>query len=338
MSTVEEPVGDQVEPALTEGSFSKPVLNDAQQDVLDRLRSVGVVRPAFEPGLREHLRLELERGMAPLIELLGEEDLYLSKHKLEQVHGCEGKFLAEEDIPFEWSVPIARGLVAHRAIEIQITSRTRWSALDLVDEAIARFQNDGRGVGEWLQRATEAEVDMVRAEANNALCSFQDCWPPLARKWRPATEVPMRAEFFAGRIVLTGKPDLTIGFPEGQTAGKVVVDFKTGRQSPAHVADLRFYALLDALRVGVPPRQLVTYYLDSATMHSEEVTNEILDATVARTVGAARRIVELRVGEREPRLAPSAVCSWCPALSTCAVGRAYRADRDEGIGDPDADD
>ncbi len=334
MSAVEEPV----ESALGEGSFSKPILNDAQQDVLDRLRSVGVVRPTFEPGLRDHLRLELERGMAPLIELLGEEDLYLSKHKLEQVHGCEGKFLADEDVPFEWSVPIARGLVAHKAIEIQITSRNRWNALDLVDGAIARFQNDGRGLGDWLQRATDAEVDTVRAEANNALCSFQDCWPPLARKWRPATEVPMRAEFFTGRIVLTGKPDLTIGFPEGQTAGKVVVDFKTGRSSPAHVADLRFYALLDALRVGVPPRQLVTYYLDSATMQSEDVTEQILDATVARTVAAARRIVELRVGEREPRLAASAVCSWCPALSTCAVGQAHLADRDEGIGDPDADD
>ena len=74
-------------------------------------------------------------------------------------------------------------------------------------------------------------VDMVRAEANNALCSFQECWPPLKREWRPATEVAMRAEFFTGRIVLSGKPDLTIGFADGHTAGKVIVDFKTGRTS-----------------------------------------------------------------------------------------------------------
>jgi len=320
------------------GTFERPKLNDAQQEIIDRLRSVGVERPRFEPGLRDALRLEIERGLAPLVQDLGDDDLYLSKHKLEQVHGCEGKFLAEEDVEFAWSVPIARGIVAHKAIEIEITSKRRWASLDLVDEAIARFQNEGRGLGDWLQTASEADVDMVRAEANNALCSFQECWPPLKREWRPATEVSMRAEFFTGKVVLTGKPDLTVGFAQGQTAGKVVVDFKTGRVSPSHVADLRFYALLDALRIGVPPRLLVSYYLDAADLQAEPVTEDVLDATVHRTVAAAERIVELRTGSRPPRLAPSAACRWCPALPTCDVGNAFLADRSEAIGDPTADD
>lgn len=319
-------------------TFERPTVNDAQQAVLDRLRSVGVERPRYEPGLREHLRLEIERGLAPLVEVLGDEDLFLSKHKLERIHGCEGKYLAEQELDFVWSAPIARGIVAHKAIEIEITSKRRWASLDLIDEAIARFQNEGRGVGEWLQTASEADVDMVRAEANNALVSFQECWPPLKREWRPATEVPMRAEFFAGRIVLSGKPDLTIGFAEGQTAGKVIVDFKTGRTSNVHVADLRFYALLDALRVGVPPRMLVTYYLDSADMQAEPVTEAILDATVARTVAAAERIVQLMTGEREPRLVASTSCRWCPALPTCDVGRNHLDEITDRIGDPDADD
>ena len=342
MSDVEMEATDQppvvVEAAPSTGTFERVRLNDAQQDIIDRLRSVGVERPRFDPGLRDHLRLEIERGLAPLIEALGDEDLWLSKHKLEQVHGCEGKFLAEEELEFVWSAPIARGIIAHKAIEIEITSKRRWASLDLIDEAIARFQNEGRGVGEWLQTASEADVDLVRAEANNALCSFQECWPPLKREWRPATEVAMRAEFFTGRVVLSGKPDLTIGFADGQTAGKVIVDFKTGRTSPSHVADLRFYALLDALRVGVPPRMLVTYYLDSGTMQSEPVGEAILDATVARTVAAAHRIVELRTGEREPRLAASGACRWCPALPTCEVGRSYLDDRSDAIGDPTADD
>lgn len=318
--------------------WSRSELNDAQRLILERLGMRPAERPRFEPGLRDHLRLELERGIAPLVEQLGDEDLFLSKHHLERVHGCEARYLAERDEPFAWSPAIARGIVAHKAIEIDITSKRRWASLDLIDEAIARFRNDGRGVGEWLQTAPEADIDMVRAEANNALCSFQDCWPPLDRRWRPATEVPLRAELFSGRVILAGKPDLTIGQADGQRAGKVIVDFKTGRYSPAHLADLRFYALLDAVRLGVPPRMTATYYLDAGDLHTEAIDEPILDATVARTVGAARRIIELRSGERQPAYVPSGGCRWCPVLADCETGTAYLAERDEAIGDPAADD
>ncbi|MFN8051055.1 MAG: PD-(D/E)XK nuclease family protein [Acidimicrobiales bacterium] len=336
MTDVEVPLP---EPDATPGTFErKPQLNAAQAEIMDRLRFRSEDQMTFEPGFRAELRLELERGLAPLVERLGDDDLYLSKHKLEQVHGCEGKFLAEEELDFAWSAPIARGIVAHRAIEIAVTSQRQWTPLDLVDEAIARLQNEGRGIGEWLQTATEADIDTVRADANNAVCNFQDCWPVLDRRWRPATEVSMRAEFFEGRIVLSGKPDLTIGRPDGLVARKVIVDFKTGRISPAHVADLRFYALLDALRLGVPPRLLVSYYLDAGQLQAEPVNEGILDATVRRTVGAAERIVALRSGEREPRLVPSGACSWCPALADCATGRAFLDDRSDRIGDPDAND
>lgn len=329
-------VAEGAEPAP--GSFeARPALNDAQREILDRLGMPRSERPRFEPGLRDELRLEIEKGLAPLVQQLGDDDLYLSKRKLEMVHGCEARFLADEDAEFEWTAAIARGIVAHRAIEIAVTSRRQWAPLDLVDEAIARLQNEGRGVGEWLQTATEADVDAVRSEANNALCGFLDCWPPLERRWRPATEVPMRAEFFTGRIILAGKPDLTIGQADGSVAGKVVVDFKTGRMSPAHVAELRFYALLDALRTGVPPRLLVAYYLDAGALQAETVTEEVLFATVDRTTSAARRLVELTTGAREPAYVPSPACRWCPVLDGCATGRAFLAERDDRVGDPEGD-
>lgn len=307
-------------------------LNDAQREVLARLGAKRSERPSFEPGLRDHLRTELEKRLAATVRMMGEEldeSIWLSKHKLEKVHGCEVRFLAEEDLEFSWSVPVARGIVAHKAIEIEITTERPWAPLDLVDESIARLIAEGRSVGEWLANADAAQLDAVRAEANNALVSYQECFPRLDRKWRPATEVPMRAEFFDGRFVLTGKPDLTIGHAEGPVAGKVIVDFKTGRKNPAHIEDLRFYALLDALRVGVPPRRLVSYYLDSASMTVEDVTEELLHSTVLRVAAAAQKIVELMVGEREPRLVASPACRWCPVLGDCETGRAaLRGDED----------
>ena len=309
--------------------ISEPTaLNDAQQEVLRRLGAPLSERPVFEPGLKDAVRLELERGLSRLVEDLDDNELFLSKHKLEMVLGCEGRYLAEQDLEFEWTPAVARGIVAHKAIEIAVTSQHAWAPLDLVDEAMARLANEGRGVGDWLQTATEADRDAVRAEANNRVCMFQDCWPPLDRKWRPATEVSMRAEFFEGRIVLSGKPDLTIGQSQGQTAGKVIVDFKTGRISPTHVADLRFYALLETLRVGVPPRLLVSYYLEAGHLQAEAVTPDVLRVAVNRTVDAANRIVELEAEARPPTLRPTPACRWCPALATCPTGSAFLEESD----------
>lgn len=313
-------------------------MNDSQREVLARLGAKKSERPVFEPGLRDHLRTELEKRLAPTIRLLGDdhdESLWLSKNTLEKVHGCEVRYLAEQDMEFEWSVPVARGIVAHKAIEIEVTTEREWAPLDLIDESINRLIGEGRSIGEWLATAPDAARDAVRAEANNSLVSFQESFPPLDRRWRPATEVPMRSEFFEGQIVLSGKPDLTIGHAEGNVAGKVVVDFKTGRRSPAHVEDLRFYALLDALRVGVPPRRLVSFYLDSATMAVEDVDEELLHSAVLRTASAASRVAALLIGEREPNYVPSPSCRWCPVLPECEVGqRSLSNDADDVSWEP----
>jgi hypothetical protein len=76
-------------------------------------------------------------------------------------------------------------------------------------------------------------------------------------------EGKVRAELFDARVVLSGKTDLALGQADGTTAGKVLIDFKTGGFSPAHIDDLRFYALLETLKIGTPPRLLASYYLEA---------------------------------------------------------------------------
>jgi hypothetical protein len=184
-------------------------------------------------------------------------------------------------------------------------------------------------VGAWLQTATPTEINDVRAQANSHLTLFQECWPPLERRWRPATEVPLRADLFEGRIVLSGRPDLTLGRADGQRAGKVIVDFKTGSTSPGHRHDLHFYALLDLLRIGTPPRLLVTYYLDRAELHSEEVTEDLLDAAIRRTIAGARQVIGLRFEGREPSFRPGPGCRWCPLINECEQGSSHLNDTDD---------
>ena len=301
--------------------------NPAQQEVVSLLGASKGDRPTFDAGLRDELRSGLEGRLEPLLATIksdrfDDDVLYLSKYMLAQALGCERKFMAEFIEPFQWSIPTARGTVTHKAIELSVHWRGEASPLELVDEAMARLQNADKSIADYLQRCDETERVELRAEAGAAVTQFLECFPPLKPKWRPTTDSPIRAELHDGLIVLSGKPDLTLGQPEGTVAGKVIIDFKTGRFSPAHREDLRFYALLEALRI-LPPRLLATYYLDQGRFHPEEVTHDLLLSAAERVVDGAHRYVELASRHREPTVAPGPACRWCPVQLDCNEGTAY---------------
>src|SRR5262245_31365846 len=111
--------------AVTPPAYRGPVatvaegLNPAQQEVIDALGAPPSERPVFDAGLRLELRAELEAGLTLVVETLDATagPLTITKHLLAAVHGCEVRFLEEDRAGFEWSVPLARGSVAHKAIE-----------------------------------------------------------------------------------------------------------------------------------------------------------------------------------------------------------------------------
>ena len=183
---------------------------------------------------------------------------------------------------------------------------------------------------DFLQTCTEAERAELRSTASDRVAKFFECFPPLEARWRPVTE--------SSQIVdLAGRPGAPPGQgrphaghrPRASQAGKVIVDLKTGAPNPVHRDDLRFYALLDTIRLGVPPRLVASFYLDLAEARTEPVTEGVLDATVARTVDAARRLAALRAGTTEPVYRPSYGCRWCVALAdVLAPGQRWLADDD----------
>ncbi len=300
--------------------------NEAQQDVIDQLGSNPDERPEFDRDLRHHLRVELSDALQPVVDRLPDgEDLNLSKHGLSQVHGCEVRFLEEDGAPFEVSVPIARGSVVHKAVELSVHWPGEPNPLDLVDEALARLTESDHWLADWLQTCSDADRAELRGESNALVVKFLECWPRLKAGWRPATEQSYRADLCDDRVHLRGKIDLALGRTVGQRAGKVIVDFKSGGFNPTHYDDLRFYALLDTLRLGTPPRRLASYYLDSASMRAEDVTVALLEAATARTVDGAATMVELRHGRREPVARPSFACRWCRHLPSCEPGTDFLA-------------
>lgn len=310
-----------------------PALNPAQQEVLDQLGASRDQRPRFDAALRHQLRRMLDDELDAVVGQIDDGDtLFVNKHLLATIMGCEKKFLAEEDDPFSWSVPLARGTIAHKAIELSIHWRRELEPLVLVDEAIARLAEGTDGLADWLQACSEVERAELRAEANERVAKFLECWPPLKPTWRPVTESRLRLELH-DRVVLSGKVDLALGQAEGGLAGKVLVDLKTGGFSRQHVEDLRFYALLEAVRVGTPPRLLATYYLDQGRFQPEPVTEELLFSTVARITDGVTRILDARRRDRDPRTAPGPACRWCVALTDCETGRQFLDDDETVRGD-----
>lgn len=303
----------------------------AQRDIVERLGAQRGARPEFAEDLSKQLHADISEALAPLAGLFEpEEPLFVNKHRLAQVHGCEARFLHDEEKEFAWSVPIAIGTVAHKAIELSIHWRGEVLALDLVDEALGRLSNDALSISSWLKPLPEVERAQLRGEACDRVAAFLECWPHLAPRWRPVTESRVRSEFLGGRVVCAGKVDLTLGRPEGQRAGKVLIDFKTGRFRPQHHDDLRFYSLLETLRIGTPPRMVASYYLDQGSLVEEAVTIDTLEAAAHRLVQGAELIVELTRDHRTPAYRPGPSCRWCPLLDECTTGQAHLAGIDEG--------
>ncbi len=301
-------------------------LNPAQQDLLGALRTGDEEPRTFDPSLRAELRADLEARIGPLVDALPQVPLFLSKHRLSQVHGCEVRFLAEEAEEFAWTPATARGTVAHKAIELSLNLRGSSAPLELVDGALTRLAEDDRSLGEWLRSCSPEEVAELRAEANDRVAKFLECWPPLKVGWRPVPESRVSADLCGEKVRLSGKVDLSIGFARGNVAGKVLIDLKTGMFSPSHVDDLRFYALVETLRLGTPPRRLATHYLDSGRLQPEDVTEDVLWAAVARTAEGVARVVELHHDGREPVYRAGPVCRWCPLYDDCPTGQAWVTD------------
>ena len=292
-------------------------LNPAQREVLDALRAPERPRPRYDAGLRAALRAHLEEELGPLAALV-DRPAVLTKRALGEVLTCEAHHLASTAAPFEWNVALARGVVVHRAIQLGVFRRDAPPPLELVDDALDRLADDpDAAVADYLLDLPEAERAELRGAASEVVSAFTELWPPLARTWFPRTETPVRAELCGGKVVLTGRVDLSLGVADGDRAGRVLVDLKTGGASAGHLHDLRFYALLETLRSGVPPLRLATSYLEAGDLAVEDVDEDVLEAAVRRTVQGARAVLELRLGLRSPAITPNPACRWCPAREGC---------------------
>ena len=308
-------------------------LSPVQREVLEQIGAKRDTWPEFSPELRGELRGEIEKGIADQVARLGpDRQIWANKHAISSVHGCERRFLADREFP-GWSVPLAKGTVIHKAIEFSINWRSTPIPGDLVDEAIADLEFGEQNIAGFLQEMSEAERAQLRSDAIDMVTSFDECWPRLKKQWRPRTESKVRLDLFDGKVVLQGKIDLTLGRAEGGKAGKVLIDLKSGKFQPAHLDDMRYYAVIETCRIGVPPRRIASYYLDQGRFHPEDVTEDLLFVAAQRAIDGINKMIDLELDSSNPRVAPNPGCRWCKALDTCEEGQASLREFDDPLED-----
>ena len=295
-------------------------LTPLQRRTLDALRRSGDPL-VFDAELVADIRTEMRVALDEFAERLEpDQDIFVTKHRIGSALDCEEHHLAPDE--FEWKPATAKGQVAHRAIQLMLSWRGDPSPTELVEEAMARLVDEDRGIGIWMAALGPADEADLRGMSVERVTKFIESFPPLDRRSNPVTEAAAQWPL-EGPILLRARVDLMIGRPSGDESRKVIIDLKTGRPNARHRQDLGFYALLETLARGVPPRKLATFYLDASEAQSEDVSERLLRSAVRRTLDGINAIVELEYEGRTPVRRPGSSCRWCPLAATCPDGRKY---------------
>jgi PD-(D/E)XK nuclease superfamily len=285
--------------------------------------------PRDGEALATAARARLEGALASMGVKGGRDPLWLSKGRLVQHDRCEGTFqagLLGEGPQFEHSENTAAGALFHKIIEVDVGSRHEFDPRAVAERAATRLEAEDRSFAAHWASLDELDRFALVTEGTRRAEGFRASFPPLGPGGAaaPLPELKLRVELAGGAAVLSGKIDLLLmrQDPSGsRTPIRLALDLKTGTPRSEHAEDMRFYALLMALRYGVPPFRVATFFLESGEWQAEDVTGETLGHAVDRVLAAATTALELRAG-REPSLTSGPWCGWCPRRESCPAAGA----------------
>lgn len=311
-----------------------PVYTPAQERVIATIgKDPSPASAPVPPDLADELRADLEAALLPFHDVLPdgksyENRFFLNKQALTDVHSCEAYFVDGRG-DFEWNLANSRGTIVHKAIEVSIHTRGTINPTDLVEESISRLSNDAnKSIADFLVTLDEFSRAELIGDCSSLLTRFLEGFPPIKKQWYPQVESALTLNLAKGRVRVSGKIDLALGRPPD----KVIIDLKTGSAFGAHRDDLRLYALIDLLTVGTAPRKVASFYIDSAEIHPEDITEGTLRSAAKRLEVGLVRAIQLRLTTTEAVRRPGSNCRWCTLLDTCEAGQAHQAQREEDEG------
>lgn len=317
-----------------------PDLNPAQLEVQRGLLDVGGLRPLVDTEECAAIRQGFEERVQWAVDALqtAGQKLYMSKGTISLIHSCETRW--RDGNAFSWKTATATGAVAHKATELLLLGRLGGTPADAVDGVVGDLMSSEDNLGAFLNEATPTELATVRSGAVTATTTMVDGFPPIGRAWNGRAEQSFSFNVAGNTVILSARPDLAFGRPNGPEARSLLIDFKTGGRHNAHVDDLRFYALVFTFRFGVPPWRVATFYAQDGTWATEDVDRDVLEAASRRASDAILKATEMNVTGRPAGLTPGMHCRWCALHETCEGAAQWNAQVDAeaddlGFGDDD---
>jgi len=294
----------------------KVVLTPRQVRTLDELIAIGAERPAADPSLITEIVARLEAAVAPALERWTERSLYLTKGQYLSVRRCEGEMLANARTPRTGqSAAAVAGTIAHRAVQLSYTHPFR-PVSEYVRQSVVGARSADIDLDAWWAKLPLAEQSDLLMQITSKVTNFLDDFPPLDPSWSPRFEEPMVAKI--GKLTLASRADLLIGRPRGDLRQTMLlIDLKSGDLKDEHQEEAQFYALVSAVRHGVPPWRSLVYSLASGEYTRPDVSSETLLETADKVGAAVVALVDVLTERRTPDLRPGRHCRWCPAKDSC---------------------
>ena len=287
------------------------------------LRGDLAARAAADPDLVEVARAHLEAAAAAWAEALPEGVVVrVTKDAVTGVRRCEASHLADlaNRLAAE-EAPVAPALVRGRLLDALFRQVATTGAVgpDPVADAVAACAAEGDTAGGGLGALDEADRRAVAEEVVAAAHRLVVAWPALPPGSGVRTQERVAVALAGGRVVLSGRPDLTVGRPTHERAGVLVVEAKSGGFRAAHLEELRFYVLLEALRWRVAPFRAAVWCLGDGRIEALDVDADLVWSETLRVADAITRLTRLAAGEA-PRPSANPLCPSCPLLRDCPDG------------------
>jgi nucleotide-binding universal stress UspA family protein len=333
--------------AETRGTGARPATSTvAQTRLVDELLAWGSARPLAPDGLVEHLLARMSQAVGEWLDLrttaaaTTRRPLLITKTRLTRLV-CDG--LQRDPVPYTHGWANARGTLTHAAIELDVDGLRASDSTEVAQRAWQRLATDRAGdpssLASWLNARDAGERALLVEESAALLDGFREVWPELSSApLEVHTELRLVTHLGGRAIQLQGVPDLVVTSPRRDGhARTLLVDLKTGMPRGQQDRDeLRFYALLAALRDGVPPFRWATLYVTEGRIDHEDLSEAVLEVAAERVADAIRqaaRIVRVEQHTAEERLSGGAWCERCLRVTTCPVAAArYGDDSADGHG------
>ncbi|HEX7459935.1 MAG TPA: PD-(D/E)XK nuclease family protein, partial [Acidimicrobiales bacterium] len=293
--------------------------------LLERLRVTGRARPVADQTFAADLRGLLESGLPDRAESGERADggrLVVTKDQLSRVLACPGHRTVSRFGDRTFTIPMACGALVDALFRQIVTVGT---VGDPLGDALDGLGTDERqsGLVSWISDLAPSDMAELRVEVERQAEGLVRRWPPLDPLWLPRTQESMRAMLARGTIELSARVDLAIGRPAEDHASVAIVEVKSGARRSTHRDDLRFYALVEALRSPAPPFAVATYYSRTGEVDVESVTHDVLVEAARRCLTGIRALAGA-----QSEADTGAWCSACSVLprTSAAAGPTVAAD------------